>query len=81
MTESETARKYGIPKWLRRYHSRYGKGGVLAIVAAHKQNPVPMLDHGRDRAAKREADTSGPRQDFERAVYEMNSTEDSHEAQ
>jgi len=39
-----------VPKWLRRYHARYGAGGVAALVAAHKQNPAPMLDHGRDRA-------------------------------
>ena len=52
LTENQKARKYGIPKWLRRYHARYGSGGVDAIAAGHLQNPVPMLDHGRDRAAR-----------------------------
>jgi len=72
LTNNQTARKFGIPKWLRRYQSRYGKGGALALVAAHKQNPAPMLDHGRDRAAGQEADRSGARQDFERAIYNAN---------
>ena len=51
MTENELARKHGIPKWLRRYHARYGKGGIRAIVTGHLQSPAPTLDHGRDRAA------------------------------
>lgn len=50
-TENQLARKFGIPKWLRRYHARYGVGGIAGLVAAHKQNPGPMLDYGRDRAA------------------------------
>jgi len=57
LTNNQTARKFGIPKWLRRYQSRYGKGGALALVAAHKQNPAPMLDHGRDRAIRRQRAT------------------------
>lgn len=48
-TENDRARKHGIPKWLKQYNSRYGKGGVEGIVACHLQNPVPMLDNGRDR--------------------------------
>lgn len=52
LTENQLARKHGIPKWLRRYHARYAKGGVAAIVACHLQNPVPMLDNGRDRAIR-----------------------------
>jgi len=53
MTENELARKHGIPKWLRRYQARYGKGGIRAIVTGHLQAPAPMLNHGRDRAARR----------------------------
>jgi len=52
-TENQLAKKHGVPKWLRRYHARYGAGGAAALVAAHKQNPAPILDHGRDRAAKK----------------------------
>ena len=53
MTENELARKHGIPKWLRRYHGRYGKGGIRAIVTGQLQAPAPMLDHGRDRAVRK----------------------------
>ena len=49
-TENEKARRFGIPKWLKRYHAQYGRGGVDAIVAMHLQVDVPLLDHGRDRA-------------------------------
>ena len=52
LTNNQTARKHGIPKWLRRYQARYGKGGALALVAAHKQSPALMLDHGRDRTVR-----------------------------
>jgi hypothetical protein len=55
LTENQKARKYGIPRWLKRYHARYRGDGVEAIVAAHLQNPVPTLDHGRDRAARGKA--------------------------
>lgn len=44
--------KYGIPRWLRRYQVRYGNGGVAALIAEHRKNPGPLLDHGRDRAAR-----------------------------
>ena len=52
LTENQLARKYGIPHWLKQYHARYAGSGVRAIVAAHKQNPVAVLNHGRDRAVK-----------------------------
>lgn len=52
LTENEKARAAGITKRARRYHARYAKGGVDAIVAGHLQAPAPMLDNGRDRAAK-----------------------------
>ena len=55
LTENQLARKYGIPKWLRRYHARYGTGGIGAIVAGHLQNPALMLDNGRDRVARGKA--------------------------
>ena len=55
LTQNQLARKHGIPKWLKRYNARYGKHAVESIVATHRQNPAPMLDHGRDRAIKREA--------------------------
>lgn len=53
MTENQLARQHGIPRWLRRYHARYAKGGIAAIVACHLQNPAEKLDNARDRAAKR----------------------------
>lgn len=49
-TENDKARTAGIPKSFKQYQARYAKGGVDAIVAGHLQNPVLMLDHGRDRA-------------------------------
>ena len=52
LTENQLARKYGVPRWLKRYHARYAGDGVRAIIAAHKQNLVAVLDHGRDRRAK-----------------------------
>jgi len=55
LTENQKARKHGIPKWLKRYHARYGHGGIDALVAGHLQNPAPMLDHGRDRATRGKA--------------------------
>ena len=55
LTKNQLARQHGIPKWLRRYHARYGRGGVDAIIAGHLQTPAPMLDHGRDRAARGQA--------------------------
>ena len=51
-TRNQKARRCGIPKWLRRYQGRYGRGGVDALLTSHMQNDVPMLDNGRDRAAK-----------------------------
>lgn len=48
-TRNAHARRVGIPKWLRRYHACYGRGGVEAIVAMHLQVNVPTLDHWRDR--------------------------------
>ena len=50
-TENEKARRFGIPKWLKRYHAHYGRGGVDAIVAMHLQIDTPLLNHGRDRKA------------------------------
>jgi len=50
-TQNQLARQHGIPCWLKRYQKRYGKGDVEGIVASHKQHTVPLLDHGRDRAA------------------------------
>ncbi len=47
--ENKTARSARIPKWLRQYHARYGKGGVDAIVQTHAQNPGSMLDHGAEK--------------------------------
>ena len=52
-TRNERARAAGVPKWLRRYQARYGRGGLDALLACHLQNPAPMLDNGRDRAARR----------------------------
>ena len=40
--------KHGVPRWLRRYAERYGRG-VDALVAMHKKFPVPMLNHWRDK--------------------------------
>jgi len=54
-TENDRARKHGIPKWLKQYNARYGRGGIEGIVACHLQNEAPMLDHGRDRAARGKA--------------------------
>jgi len=52
-TENDRRRAFGIPRWLKRYHARYGKGGVGAIATVHTQlSDVPMLDHWRDRAEK-----------------------------
>ena len=42
-----------FPKWLRRYCARYSKAGLDGLLACHLQNPALMMDHGRDRAAKR----------------------------
>jgi hypothetical protein len=59
--DKEIARKAGVPKWLRRYSWRYGKG-IFHLLQTHKQNAnVPMLDHGRDRAAKKLAAPLEPR--------------------
>ena len=55
-TRNQRARAAGIPKSLRRYQKRYGTGGIDALVATHRQNKAPMLDHGRDRAAARKED-------------------------
>ena len=49
-TENDRARKHGIPKWLKQYNARYGKGGVEGIRACHLQNEAPMLGHGRDKS-------------------------------
>ena len=54
-TENDRARKFGIPKWLKQYNARYGKGGVEGIVACHLQNEADTLNHGRDRAMKGKA--------------------------
>jgi hypothetical protein len=51
-TENDKARRLGIPKAFRQYHARYGKAGVEAMEATHRQNPAPVLDHGRDRSEK-----------------------------
>mgnify|MGYP001582812355 CR=1 FL=1 len=54
-TENDRARKFGIPKWLKQYNARYGRGGTEGILACHLQNPAPMLDNGRDRANRGKA--------------------------
>lgn len=52
-TENDRRRALGIPRWLKRYHARYAKGGVDAIATMHMQlAEVPTLDHWRDRAEK-----------------------------
>lgn len=53
-TENDLRRRYGLPKWLKRYHARYGRGGIQAIVVTHRQNRgVPPLDNGRDRRERK----------------------------
>lgn len=55
MTENQLARKYGIPKWLRQYHTRYAKTknrGIEYLLATHRQNPALTLNHGRDRTTR-----------------------------
>ena len=58
-TENEKARTAGITKHAKQYQNHYGKGGVDAMVACHLQNPVPTLDHGRDRAMRNAARMGG----------------------
>ena len=53
LTRNKRARAAGVPKWLRRYCTRYSKAGLDGLIACHLQNPAPMLDHGRDRAARK----------------------------
>jgi hypothetical protein len=53
-TKNEQARAAGVPKWLRQYNARYGRGGVTGIIAAHLQTPAQTLDHGRDRANRKD---------------------------
>lgn len=59
-TQNQKARRLGIPKALKQYNARYGKGGVDSIAACHLQNDAPKLDHWRDRAAKQGRDRPYP---------------------
>jgi len=44
-----------VPKMFRQYAKRYGTG-VEELSRAHKKFPAPMLDHWRDRLAKKHPD-------------------------
>lgn len=48
--KNEHARRNGVPKWLRQYNARYGRGGVPGLLRTHLKNPGPKLDHGAERA-------------------------------
>jgi hypothetical protein len=49
--DKQIAKDAGVPPVFRRYAARYG-AGVESMLICHKQNPVPMLDHARDRKEK-----------------------------
>lgn len=46
--DKQVAKDAEISPAFRRYAARYG-AGVESLLICHKQNPVPMLDHARDR--------------------------------
>lgn len=62
-TKNQIARRLGIPKSLRQYHARYGRGGPEAIATVHAQHNVPKLDHGRDRAIAKQGYTPSTRKE------------------
>ena len=49
--DKQAAKDAGVPKWLRQYSRRYGRGvyDLLESHAKYTKQGVGMLDHGRDR--------------------------------
>lgn len=41
-------KRYGLPKWVRRYATRYGSD-AFTLMQTHKKFPTRMLDNARDR--------------------------------